>query len=811
MCTYILGATILALVALTIIFWIFLYRSGYQRKLSHQALDMAEDRFRLLDDMLLTLDVGIWSYDFGIRRIQNTSLAFHKITGYSQRDFADGLPWETLIHPEDMTLFRSLIDKLRQGDAVHTEYRIIHAEGEVRWVQVKMIPTMNETGQIVRTDGIAIDITTRFRMEEALYDITECKKMEQALKESMNRYRRLVEVSPIAIAVCKDRKLMYVNPAGLRILGAPGPENILDTDPWDWVLDPYEEWARRRLTRLIRTGEVVPEELAIKRVDGERVDVVATALYDAESDTIEVFFEDITARKSAERALMESDRINRHILDIAPVAMFLHSDFSYIYANPAGFSLLGITDIEQLASTSLQDIIPSDQVEFVISEVEHVYESGNTSELAGNKLVRLDGTIIDIEAITTPIPYIGRNTALTIIRDVTEQKRAERERIAAERLVRESEDLYFRLQMSLDQFSSDLFGMVKISELNARIVREIKKVLGTDRVSLIQINHHSLHIKIQGGHKDPPQGVLHAIHTCGPEHIPFCKLFEMSDGYFVKIGEMNGDSSIVCIGGEVVPQPMIQAQKIWLETITRYASVLYDNFRVIEDLTRELEKLGSSQQIMPLWLLRLMLHLSENERKRLSQDLHDAALQEQIIWYRKLNQITSDHELPEHLRPQLEEIEQGLLDVIYQIRITCNELRPPLLKEEGLERSLEALFEFTQLRTNYSIQFDCSNFDDDISDDHLIGLYRIVQELLANATKHSNATEVKLRLSTQSDEVNLSYEDNGIGIDPSQQSDQFNSMGIGGMKERVRSMNGKIQFDSSDSGGLAVYISITAR
>lgn len=256
---------------------------------------------------------------------------------------------------------------------------------------------------------------------------------------------------------------------------------------------------------------------------------------------------------------------------------------------------------------------------------------------------------------------------------------------------------------------------------------------------------------------------------------------------------------------------LIQAQKIWLETITRYASVLYDNFRVIEDLTRELEKLGSSQQIMPLWLLRLMLHLSENERKRLSQDLHDAALQEQIIWYRKLNQITSDHELPENLRPQLEEIEQGLLDVIYQIRITCNELRPPLLKEEGLERSLEALFEFTQLRTNYSIQFDCSNFDDDISDDHLIGLYRIVQELLANATKHSNATEVKLRLSTQSDEVNLSYEDNGIGIDPSQQSDQFNSMGIGGMKERVRSMNGKIQFDSSDSGGLAVYISITAR
>ena len=180
---------------------------------------MAEGRFRLLDDMSLTLDVGIWAYDFATRSIQNTSLAFHKITGYSHHDFAGGLSWETLIHPEDMALFRSLVDKLRQGDAVHTEYRIIHADGDVRWVQVKMIPTLNDADQMIRTDGIAVDITTRFRMEEALYDITECKKMEQALKESMNRYRRLVELSPIAIAVCKDRKLMYVNPAGLRILG----------------------------------------------------------------------------------------------------------------------------------------------------------------------------------------------------------------------------------------------------------------------------------------------------------------------------------------------------------------------------------------------------------------------------------------------------------------------------------------------------------------------------------------------------------------------------------------------------------------
>ena len=122
-----------------------------------------------------------------------------------------------------------------------------------------------------------------------------------------------------------------------------------------------------------------------------------------------------------------------------------------------------------------------------------------------------------------------------------------------------------------------------------------------------------------------------------------------------------------------------------------------------------------------------MLHLSENERKRLSQDLHDAALQEQIIWYRKLNQITSDHESPEDLRPRWRRLSRAfwMSFIRFELRATSF---VPASEGGGLERSLEALFEFTQLRTNYSIQFDCSNFDDDISDDHLIGLYRIVQE-----------------------------------------------------------------------------------
>jgi two-component system sensor histidine kinase ComP len=176
-----------------------------------------------------------------------------------------------------------------------------------------------------------------------------------------------------------------------------------------------------------------------------------------------------------------------------------------------------------------------------------------------------------------------------------------------------------------------------------------------------------------------------------------------------------------------------------------------------------------------------------------------------------LEQISSDSSVSENLREQLFQITQGLLDVIYQIRITCNELRPPMLKEEGIVTSLEALFEMTQLRTDYSIEFVSSGFRHTLDDDLLIGLYRIVQELLANAAKHSNAALVKIILTSYSDHFLLNYEDNGVGMDFTGRQNYYDSMGIHGMKERVRSMEGKIEFFSSRGNGLSIFITVPSQ
>jgi two-component system sensor histidine kinase ComP len=258
------------------------------------------------------------------------------------------------------------------------------------------------------------------------------------------------------------------------------------------------------------------------------------------------------------------------------------------------------------------------------------------------------------------------------------------------------------------------------------------------------------------------------------------------------------------------PCPQFQStpEYLWLITLSRYVSILFENLLIIEGLSEEVEQHVSSQETQP-WLEKLLFKLSENERKRLSADLHHGALQEQIVWYRKLQMLSSDSSIPQHVRQSINEILEGLLDVIYQIRITCTELRPAMLQEFGLVSSLEYLFEQAQLRSDFSVEFDCTEWKQAaLNDEHYITLYRIVQELLTNADKHSYASRVNITLSNGGKHINLSYSDNGIGANIEKINHATEHLGITGIRHRVTSLNGTIELKSEAGQGLEYYILI---
>jgi two-component system, NarL family, sensor histidine kinase ComP len=201
--------------------------------------------------------------------------------------------------------------------------------------------------------------------------------------------------------------------------------------------------------------------------------------------------------------------------------------------------------------------------------------------------------------------------------------------------------------------------------------------------------------------------------------------------------------------------------------------------------------------------------LSEKQRMELSSDLHDTVLQDQMVLLRKLESLLADEQFDKEMDYQLNGIVQGLLDTIHKIRVTCNELRPPLLREMGLVQALENLFEYTQISSTFKIKFNTENTANiRLNEEETIGIYRIVQELLNNAAKHSQAANLFFYLYCLDDRIHLHYSDDGIGFEAKELTPSFKSIGLSGMRERIHSLNGNIEFTSQPGNGLSVKMLI---
>ncbi|WP_047152349.1 ATP-binding protein [Aneurinibacillus tyrosinisolvens] len=368
----------------------------------------------------------------------------------------------------------------------------------------------------------------------------------------------------------------------------------------------------------------------------------------------------------------------------------------------------------------------------------------------------------------------------------------------------------YNYQASLIKFSQDVSHIVKVSVLEERLLDEINRMLSIKAVSLFKIKKQESSVEVRKGDGLIPVEAIseHFKNYAGIPTIGDYVQFET--GMCFIIGQSTDDLYGLWIGEKLNHTSLNHEEKEWLITISNYVGIVYENLHLMEGLMEEIEGMSRQSRIPP-WILRLLFSLQEKERRRLAADLHDSALQEQVIWYRKLEVLLENRRIPEGLKGEIVEIKEGLLDVIHEIRETCNELRPPFIKEMGVAEALENLFASAQLRNDYIINFHSSKFNQVLNDEYTLVIYRIVQELLTNAAKHSKATEINIILSSWADAIYLNYQDNGVGMDVENIRSSFQHIGLSGIKERVRSLEGDISFHSSPDQGLEVSLSIPLR
>ncbi|WFQ86526.1 histidine kinase [Bacillus velezensis] len=287
------------------------------------------------------------------------------------------------------------------------------------------------------------------------------------------------------------------------------------------------------------------------------------------------------------------------------------------------------------------------------------------------------------------------------------------------------------------------------------------------------------------------------------------KIIELNRGFLIKIGERGG-SSYVLLCLSTINTPRLTRDEIsWLKTLSFYTSVSMENVIQIEELMNHLQDL-KQQGSNPVWLKKLMFTIEEKQRSDLARDLHDSVLQDLISLKRQCELFLADFkkEEPCHIEVQdkLHQMNEQMSDVILMTRETCHELRPQLLYDLGLVKAVSKLAAQQQERAPFHIRLNTGRFTAALDLDTQLNLYRIIQEFLSNAMKHSQANEVLIMLISIQNKVILHYEDDGVGCNQEEGGGQSMSMGLSGIKERVRALDGRMKIDTSEGNGFKADI-----
>jgi diguanylate cyclase (GGDEF)-like protein/PAS domain S-box-containing protein len=192
------------------------------------------------------------------------------------------------VHPEDRARWRAAIeDSAARLTPFAGDYRILLRGGEFHWFRTLATPTRADDGSVV-WNGVSIDIT-------------ELKATEAALRESEERYRRLVELGPIALLTHREGRVTFANAKAFELFGTRMPADLIGR-PLASLVRPDDQRMLQRLSDHDTPAEGAPE-MRILRQDGKTVEVeaVAVPISDQGEAATQVVLLDITERKRVEQ------------------------------------------------------------------------------------------------------------------------------------------------------------------------------------------------------------------------------------------------------------------------------------------------------------------------------------------------------------------------------------------------------------------------------------------------------------------------------------------------------------------------------
>lgn len=213
----------------------------------------------------------------------------------------------------------------------------------------------------------------------------------------------------------------------------------------------------------------------------------------------------------------------------------------------------------------------------------------------------------------------------------------------------------------------------------------------------------------------------------------------------------------------------------------------------------------------PMASVEMLVNAQETERQRLSRQMHDGPaqalsnfiLQTEIAM--RLMEIDANQ-----ARDELNNLKSSAMGTFQKVRNFIFELRPMMLDDLGLAPTIRRYADAFKEQTGMDVSVTITGNERRLQPYLEVMLFRAVQELLGNAARHGEATQVKVLMDMGEDRVRVSVDDNGKGFDPDAYS-QSSSLGLKLIRERAEMLGGNFEMDSQPGRGARISFTVSAR
>jgi len=371
--------------------------------------------------LLNNANEGITVVQDGMIRLVNPGLLI--LTGYSEHELTSR-PFTDFLHPDDRQMVMEIyLKKLKGEETPYTSaFRVIAKGGSVRWTEMKTVLFTWEGKPAVCC---------------SMSDITERRKIEQALADNEKRYRFLAEnVSDVIWVIDMNLRPTYISPSITKMTGYSIEETLARGMERGLSPAAIEAVSEIVMAEMARKGEpntatrLTPVAVEMERKDGSKIwaESAGTLLRGPDGQPTEIIgiLHDITERKKAEETLQHQEQHSRALIEhSSDVILIVSAEGIVRYVSPSVEPILGFNP-EEAIGTNVLEYLHQDALQLAANEFAKLLQNPGATMQTEIRAQHKDGTWRELEGTATNLLHDPAVEGIVInYRDITERKKAE--------------------------------------------------------------------------------------------------------------------------------------------------------------------------------------------------------------------------------------------------------------------------------------------------------------------------------------------------------------------------------------------------